>query len=390
MMKAMILAAGRGTRVQPITNDIPKPMIQLLQKPVLESIIEHLRDNGITQIIINTSYLSTQIEQYFGNGSRLGVQIAYSFEGEKIQDDLVPKALGSAGGMKKIQNETSFFDDTFLVLCADALIDLDIKKVLQFHKKNNSIATLALKQVASNDVHKYGIVELNKENKIIQFQEKPHPDLAVSNLANTGIYVFEPEIFDFIPSNIEYDIGSELLPSIVQKELNIFGVNIDYEWIDIGNVNDYYNATCRILKGEIKHYKILAKEVKKGIYLGLNVTVDLDKVTIIPPVFIGSSTNIENGVTIIGPSMIGSNCQIKSNVVLIESIVDDYKTIMFPANIEQKIVFSSSIIALDGNLVDTKQSELDWLIKDTRVKTTQTVLEKNIQKLLLKRDRDEY
>jgi len=388
-MKAMILAAGKGTRVQPITNEIPKPMIQLLQKPVLESIIEHLRDNGITQIIINTSYLSTQIEQYFGNGNRLGVEIAYSFEGEKIEGNLVSKALGSAGGMKKIQDETSFFDDTFLVLCADALIDLDIRKVIQYHKEKKSLVTLALKQVDVSEVHKYGVVQLNEENKIIQFQEKPEPHIAVSSLANTGIYIFEPEIFDHIPSNVEYDIGSELLPDIVKKELNIFGININYQWIDIGNVNDYYNATCRILKGEIKHYKIFAKEVKKGIYLGLNVTVDLDKVTIIPPVFIGSSTSIEDGATIIGPSMVGSNCQIKSNVVLIESIIDDYKTVKFPANIENKIVFATSIIALDGNLVDTKESDLDWLIDDRRVKGTKTLLEKNIRQLLLKRDQDE-
>lgn len=381
-MKAMILAAGKGTRVRPITNEIPKPMIPLLQKPILESIIEHLKNNGIDEIIINTSYLSNKIEYYFGNGSRFGIPIAYSFEGEKVEETLVSHALGSAGGMKKIQDENGFFDDTFLVLCADALIDLDIKQVVQKHKQNNALATIALKNVSQEEVCKYGIVTLNKDDKIVSFQEKPSIKDAASTLANTGIYIFEPEIFEYIPSNIEYDIGSELLPSLVKKELGIYGVNIPYEWIDIGNVNDFYHATCKILNQEVKDYTIFAHEIKKGIFVGLNVKIDFDKVKIAPPVFIGSSTTIEDGAVIVGPTMIGSNCHIKSEVVLKESIVDDYKKINFPACMEKKIVFSNSIIALDGNLVDTKKSEMSWLVEDVRVKTEPTLLEKNIEQLL--------
>jgi len=389
MMKAMILAAGRGTRVRPITNEIPKPMIPLIQKPVLESIIEHLKNNGITQIIINTSYLSTQIEQYFGNGHRFGVEIAYSFEGEKIEEDLVPKALGSAGGLKKIQEETGFFDDTFLVLCADALIDLDIKKVIKIHKEKKALATIALKEVALKEVSKYGVVKLNDEDKILAFQEKPKTHEAISSLANTGIYIFEPSIFDFIPKNKEYDIGGELLPDIVNKKLKVYGANIPYEWVDIGNINDFYSATCRILKGEIKNYKIFAHEVQEGIFLGLNVNINLTKVNIIPPVFIGSSTKIEDGATIIGPTMIGSNCCIKKDVLLKESIIDDYKKINYPANIDKKIVFSQSIISLDGNLINTKHTDMYWLIEDVRVKTKQTLLEVNIEQLLNERKKNE-
>ena len=384
-MKAMILAAGRGTRVRPITNDIPKPMIPLLQKPVLESIIEHLKKNGITQIIINTSYLSNQIEHYFGNGSRFGVQIAYSFEGEKIEGELVPKALGSAGGMKKIQDTTHFFDDTFLVLCADALIDLDIRKVIKTHKEKKSLVTIALKNVPKNDVTKYGIVQLDSSDKILSFQEKPKKEEALSTLANTGIYIFEPEIFQHIPSGTEYDIGGELLPDIVNKKLNIYGVYIPYEWVDIGNVNDFYNASCQILNGEIENYNIFATEIQKGIFVGLNVNINFDEVNIIPPVFIGSSTKIENGATIIGPSVIGSNCHIKNNVLVKKSIVDDYKKINFPASIENKIIFSDSIISLDGNIVDTKQSDMNWLVEDVRVKNKDTLLEKSISSLLDKR-----
>lgn len=381
-MKAMILAAGKGTRVRPITNDTPKPMIPLIQKPVLESIIEHLKECGINEIIINTGYLSTKIENYFGSGSRFGVQIAYSFEGELKGDELVAQALGSAGGMKKIQEFSNFFDDTFVVLCADALVDLDIQEAIFMHKEKKSIATIALKEVSREDTNKYGIVELDNNSKIIKFQEKPDIEDAVSNLANTGIYIFEPEIFEYIPKDQEFDIGGDLLPLLASKGLNIFGVNIPYEWIDIGNVRDFYNANSKILLGDIRSYNINAKEILKGIYVGLNVKINLDKVKLIPPVFIGSSTVVEDGAVIVGPSTIGSNCHIGNNVTLFQSIIDDYKKINSLARIDKKILFSDSIISLDGTVVNTVESDLTWLINDTRRKSEETNLEVTINSLL--------
>lgn len=384
-MKAMILAAGKGTRVRPITNDTPKPMIPLLQKPVLESIIEHLKSCGIDELVINTSYLSSKIEDYFGNGSRFGVQIAYSFEGEMQGEELVSQALGSAGGMKKIQEFSGFFDDTFVVLCADALIDLDIQKAVKEHKEKNAIATIALKEVPKEETFKYGIVDLDENSKIRKFQEKPNVEDAISRLANTGIYIFEPEVFDYIPKDEEFDIGGDLLPHLANNGLNIFGVNIPYEWVDIGNVGDFYEATCKILTGDIKGYNINAKEVQEGVFLGLNVKINLDKVNITPPVYIGSSSEIKDGATIIGPCMIGSNCHISQDVVLNKSIVDDYKKINSLANIDEKILFSDSIISLDGTVANTHKSDMTWLIDDTRRKSEKTSLETSIDSLLNER-----
>lgn len=134
-MKAMILAAGKGTRVRPMTNVVPKPMIPLLGKPVMESIVEHLRDSGFDQIVVNTSHLASVIQDYFRDGSHFGVQIAYSFEGQINRGELQGEARGSAGGMKRIQDFSGFFDDTFAVLCGDALVDVDFQEAVKFHRK---------------------------------------------------------------------------------------------------------------------------------------------------------------------------------------------------------------------------------------------------------------
>ena len=133
-MKAMILAAGKGTRVRPITHTIPKPMIPILQKPVMEFLLELLREHGFTEVMVNVSHLAEEIENYFRDGQRFGVEIAYSFEGRIEDGELIGDAVGSAGGLKKIQTFQHFFDDTFVVLCGDALIDLDLSEAVKRHK----------------------------------------------------------------------------------------------------------------------------------------------------------------------------------------------------------------------------------------------------------------
>ncbi len=198
-MKAMILAAGKGTRVRPITHVLPKPMIPLVRKPVMEFLVEHLRAHGIKKIMVNTSHLAPVIEEYFRDGDRFGVQMAYSFEGDLIGGQIEGKAIGSAGGMKKIQDFSGFFDETFVVLCGDALVDVDFAEVLRFHRERKSIATLVLRDVPPEEVSKYGVVQTDDSGRILQFQEKPTREQAVSSTINTGIYIFEPEILRLHP-----------------------------------------------------------------------------------------------------------------------------------------------------------------------------------------------
>ncbi len=193
-MKAMILAAGKGTRVRPITYTIPKPMIPILQKPVMEFLVELLRQHGFDQIMVNVSHLAYEIENYFRDGQRFGVQIGYSFEGRIVDGELIGEALGSAGGMKRIQDFSPFFDDTFVVLCGDALIDLDLSEAIRWHKEKGSIATVIMKSVPREEVPSYGVVVTDENDRIKAFQEKPTVEEALSTSINTGIYLFEPEV----------------------------------------------------------------------------------------------------------------------------------------------------------------------------------------------------
>jgi mannose-1-phosphate guanylyltransferase len=367
-MKAMILAAGKGTRVRPMTHVLPKPMIPLVRKPVMEFLVEHLRAHDITKIMVNTSHLAPVIEEYFRDGDRFGVQMAYSFEGDLVGGKIEGKAIGSAGGMKKIQDFSGFFDETFVVLCGDALVDVDFGEVLRFHRERKSIATLVLRDVPPEDVSKYGVVQTDDSGRILQFQEKPAREQAVSSTINTGIYVFEPEVLQYVPSGVEFDIGGQLLPELVRSGQNIYGVTLPFAWLDIGSVPDYWEATSRLLRGEVAGFTMPGEQIRPGVHCGINIQINWDKVHVEGPVYIGSSTSVGDGATIIGPTVIGSGCVIQAGAVVRECILADYTRISSVAVLEQKLIFGSKCIEPTGKYLDIEESQIRWLMDDSRNK----------------------
>jgi mannose-1-phosphate guanylyltransferase len=365
-MKAMILAAGKGTRVRPITHTIPKPMIPILQKPVMEFLVELLRSHGFDQIMVNVSHLANEIENYFRDGQRFGVQIAYSFEGRIVEGELVGEAVGSAGGMRRIQDFNPFFDDTFVVMCGDALIDLDLTAAVKWHRQKGSIATVVMKSVPREEVSSYGVVVTDATDKIVAFQEKPSVTEALSTNINTGIYIFEPEVLDYVPSGQVYDIGSQLFPHLVEIGAPFYGIAMDFQWVDIGKVPDYWRAVQDVLLGKIKTVAIPGKEVAPGIYTGINVAVNWDKVHISGPVYIGGMTRIEDGAKIVGPTYIGPNCCICSGATVENSVIFEYSRLGQGARLVDKLVFGRYCIDKTGENIDLQAAALDWLITDVR------------------------
>lgn len=362
----MILAAGKGTRVRPITYTIPKPMIPILEKPVMEFLLELLRRHGFTEVMINVSHLAEEIERYFRDGQRFGVQLAYSFEGSIVDGNLIGEALGSAGGMRRIQDFCPFFDDTFVVLCGDALIDLDLTAAIQWHKEKGAIATIVTKTVPQEEVSSYGVVVTNEEGRIQAFQEKPSIEEALSNTINTGVYIFEPEILDHIPSGQVYDIGGDLFPKLVEMGAPFYAIPMDFEWVDIGKVPDYWQAVCNVLSGKVRNVAIPGKEVRPGIFTGLNVAVNWDKVNVQGPVYIGGMSCIEDGATIIGPSMIGPNCRICSGAWVESSVIFEYSRLGPDVRLVDKLVFGRYCVDKTGTAIDMQAAALDWLITDVR------------------------
>ena len=365
-MKAMILAAGKGTRVRPITHTIPKPMIPILQKPVMEFLLELLREHGFTEIMVNVSHLAEEIENYFRDGQRFGVEIAYSFEGRIEDGELIGDAMGSAGGLKKIQTFQRFFDDTFVVLCGDALIDLDLSEAVRRHKAKGAMASLITKRVPREQVSSYGVVVTDDDGRVRSFQEKPAVDEAASDMINTGIYIFEPEVLDYVPAGVPFDIGSDLFPRLVADGAAFYALPMEFEWVDIGKVPDYWQAIRSVLQGDVRQVQIPGKEVRPGIYAGLNVAANWDKIKVEGPIYVGGMTRIEDGATIIGPAMIGPSCHICEGATIDNSIIFDYSRIGPGVRLVEKLVFGRYCVDRNGDHFDLQEAALDWLITDVR------------------------
>ncbi|MES2348552.1 MAG: NDP-sugar synthase [Pseudomonadota bacterium] len=359
-MKAMILAAGKGTRVRPLTYDLPKPMIPILGKPVMAYLIEHLAKYGINEIMVNVSYLHEKIEDYFGEGHQYGVQIGYSFEGyTNDMGEVVPQPLGSAGGMKKIQQFGGFFDETTIVLCGDALIDLDIKSALFEHKRKGAMASVVTKEVPWDKVSSYGVVVAEKDGRIKSFQEKPSQAEALSNFASTGIYIFEPEVLDLIPADRPFDIGSELFPLMAEKGLPFFAQTRSFNWIDIGTVADYWEVCQSVLMGEVAHLDMPGIQINDGLWVGLNTSIDWEGTRIEGPVYIGSGSRVEAGATIIGPTWIGHGSHVCRGAEVVRSVLFEYTRVLPNVSFTEMIVFKDYSVDRAGDMQHVSDSDPD-------------------------------
>ncbi len=365
-MKAMILAAGRGTRVRPLTYAFPKPMIPIGHKPVMELLVEHLARHGFDQIMVNTSYLSPVIEGYFRDGGRFGVEMAYSFEGHLSEEGLVDAPVGSAGALRQIHDHSGFFDQTFVVLCGDAIIDLDLTQLVAQHRRQGALATIAVKRVPQERVASYGVVVTDPAGRVRSFQEKPSPAEARSTLANTGIYVFEPEILDAIPAGRTYDIGGELFPRLVEADAPVYAAELPFQWLDIGQTPDYYDVMQMALQGQVHNVTLPGTPLAEGLHVGLNVQLDPTATMIVPPVYIGGSAVVQPGSTIVGPAFIGPGCIIESGAHVERSIVFEYTRVGPGAYLAETLVCGGYCVSRNGAVIDLARADIGWVVTDAR------------------------
>ena len=360
-MKAMILAAGRGTRVRPLTYELPKPMIPVMGKPVMEYLVEQLAAHGFDEVMVNLSHLPESIETYFGDGRRWGVNIGYSFEGHIENGEIFGQPIGSAGGIRRIQEFGGFFDDTFLVVCGDAIIDLDLTEAVRKHWKSGAIASIVVKRVEREKVSRYGVAVADESGVITSFQEKPPVEEAKSTLVNTGIYIFEPEIIHYIPHGIEYDIGSQLLPDLLARGVQFGAIELPFRWLDIGQLSDYWQVNQQLMRTPVRGMNMPGTEVMPKVWIGPNVAIDWDDVFIEGPVYIGSNARIEAGGEIQGPTWISHGCYLQAGTKVYKSLLFEYTLMRQYGELYDAVVFGRYCVDKEGKPFESEKSGLDWV-----------------------------
>jgi mannose-1-phosphate guanylyltransferase/mannose-1-phosphate guanylyltransferase/phosphomannomutase len=299
----MVLAAGLGTRLRPITFDRPKPMVPVLNRPVMEHILRLLVRHGFTETIANLHWFPELIKQHFGDGSQLGVELSYSFE---------EQLLGTSGG---VRNVADFLGDSFLIISGDALSDIDLTAMREFHESHDGIATLATKRV--DDTSQFGVAITGADGRIQGFQEKPDPAEALSDLANCGIYMFRSEIFDFFPAPGTSkaagpgdpegfaDWAMDVFPRLLEGDVPFYSHEIDAYWNDIGNLEELRESTLDALGGAVEVER--EGELVDGYRSGERMEGEPD---LVGPVLLGPGCEIGDDVRIDGPAVIGDNVKV--------------------------------------------------------------------------------
>ena len=319
-MKALFLAGGKGLRLQPLTNNLPKPMVPIMNKPLIERTMINLKKSGINEIVISSCYQPHFIKNYFGNGEMFGLEIKY------VVEDI---PLGTGGAIKKAGSE---FNESFIVFNSDILSDIDINEMIELHRTSKALATIATTEV--EDPSAYGVIEYDENGYALSFVEKPSPENITSKFINAGIYIFEPEVLNEIPVESIVSVERNTFPGLLANGHKIAVYKSKCYWIDIGTVEKYRQAHADILNGKCN--LVECKCTGSDTHIGKNVCIHPD-CRIKGPVYIGDNVSIA-AKTYISNSVIGNNVFVGAKSTIVGSIIWDGVDIGSKENILNSVI----------------------------------------------------
>jgi mannose-1-phosphate guanylyltransferase len=331
-MKAVILVGGEGTRLRPLTYDVPKPMVPIVNKPYMEHQVEYLMRHGFKDIVFALGYKSEAFARHFGDGSRWGARFWFEVEDEP---------LGTAGAVKNVEH---LLDDTFLVFNGDVLCDIDLTSMLSFHRQQGAVGTLALTPV--DDPSQYGVVETDAEHRIEAFVEKPPRDQAKSNAINAGVYILEPKVLSYMfERGRKCMFEHHVFPSLLKASEPLFALVSQGYWLDIGRPSSYLKANHDTLTGELS---LALPADSNGQWIDPTATVD--GAAIAGPVWIGAHATVAPGARVVGPTVIGAGCRIAEGAVIEGSILWNDTKVGRGARLERCMVGRASNIGEGARL----------------------------------------
>jgi len=300
-MKALILAGGKATRLEPLTINTPKALIPVLNVPFLEYVIRNLAGHGIEEMVLAMGHLSRPIEDHLGDGSKFGIRLHYSIED-------IP--LGSAGAAK---NAERYLEGTFLVLNGDIFTDMDFTAMIELHREKKAKATIAVTPV--DDPTRYGLVDTDEQGRVTWFLEKPKPEEITTNMINAGAWLVEPDVLSRIPARTQFSFERNVFPQLLDQGEPVYAYAISGYWIDMGTPETYLQLHHDLLGGKSKHYN-----PAEGLVVGENTDIH-PEAEVTGPVLIGDDCSIGQGVRLIGPVVIGDGCTIGEDSVVQESVI---------------------------------------------------------------------
>lgn len=317
-VKAVILVAGTGSRMGPLSMTTPKPLLDFLGRPVLDRVMRHLCTFGIRDFVLNPGHLAPQFHAHIQSSALRSVQ--FLNEGSWQGGQWIAQPLGSASTLRSLQENGRVFDQDFLVLCGDAVTDIDVADLLAQHRVSGADITIAAQNVPRDQVQKYGIVDVDRTGRVRRFVEKPSPELAPSQLASTGIHVVSPRALQHIDASPGQDIALHLLPELLESGRRIQVYQKPFNWVDIGCGRDYFAGLSRALLGQLSHVVPEAREIRRHVWASPGADVS-PRAVIVGPAFIGPDAVLEAGAKLDGPVVVGAGAKICARSLVRRSVI---------------------------------------------------------------------
>lgn len=316
--KALILCAGAGSRMAPLSAACPKPLLPLFGTPILTYILDHLGQFGIDDVLLNPGYHGDQFLKF--RPTQPQQRLHFFNEGRQDADGWHAEPIGSASTLARLHHRHNMLTSDLIVLCGDALVDINLADMMRHHRNTGATATIATAKVPRASCQKYGILQTDSTGRVLSFQEKPTPAQALSNLANTGVYIFSPTVAPYLIDAPDQDIATHLLPSLLKNGRLISAYEEPFEWVDLGCPHDYAQAHFDAVNAQLRTLAPAGLKMREDLWCGKGAHLSR-RTKITGPCYIGRNATIEKGVEINGPCIIGDNCRISGPSLIHNSII---------------------------------------------------------------------
>jgi mannose-1-phosphate guanylyltransferase / phosphomannomutase len=336
-MKAVVMAGGEGTRLRPMTSSMPKPLLPVANRPIMEHVLRLLKRHGLNETVVTVQFLASLVRNYFGDGEELDMELNYANE---------EKPLGTAGSVKNA--EEALKDDSFLVISGDALTDFDLTELIDYHKRKGAFVTVCLTRVPNH--LEFGITIVDDDGRVERFLEKPTWGQVFSDTVNTGIYVMEPEVFDYVDPDVSVDWSGDVFPQLMKEGKPVYGFIAEGYWEDVGTHESYVKAQADVLEGKVA-VEMDGFEISPGVWVAEGAEVHPDAV-LRGPLFIGDYAKVEANTEIREHSVIGSNVVVKSGAFLHRAVVHDNVYIGPQANLRGCVIGKNTDVMRAARIED--------------------------------------
>jgi mannose-1-phosphate guanylyltransferase / phosphomannomutase len=336
-MKVVVMAGGEGSRLRPLTSNLPKPLVPIATVPIMEHTVRLLKSQSFDEFVVTTFYLGDEIKAFFGDGRDFDVRMHYSRE---------PIPLGTAGSVKRAEEHLQ--DEPFLIVSGDALTDCDFRQAVAFHKSKGALVTIILHHV--QNPLEFGVVVTDGDGRITHFLEKPTWSEVISDTVNTGMYIIDPKVFEMMEPDTAYDWSQDIFPRLLESGAELFGYVMSGYWCDVGSLGQYKEAQEHLLN-RLVHLPIPGELQESGISVGPNCQVD-EEAVLVPPVVLGRNVKVKRGARVGPYTSVGDNCLIEEYGLVERSVLWDSVYVGNSVSIRSSIVGSRATLKKDVHLMD--------------------------------------